>query len=88
MPNSDSQITETTSNKPDIPKNVKVGDIIVGRYTESEWYCSLLVYKSYSRTVTNMYLEDYENGPGFYVLPDDLVNSKRTEVYHRWFKNA
>ena len=58
------------------------------KWDNSEWYCSLLIYKSYSRTVTNMYLEDYENGAGFYVLPDDLVNSKKTETYHRWFKKS
>lgn len=56
------------------------------KWDDNEWYCSLLIFKSYSRTVTNMYLEDYEEGAGYYVLPDDLMKCKRTETYHRWFK--
>jgi uncharacterized protein YycO len=51
---------------------------------ENEWYCSLLVFKAYSRTVTNMYLESYEPSSGFYVTPEDLAQSKRSMAYHHW----
>lgn len=51
---------------------------------ENEWYCSLVVFKAYSRTVTNMYLESYEPTAGFFVMPEDLVQSKRSIVYHHW----
>lgn len=54
------------------------------KWDENEWYCSLLVFKSYSRTVTNMYLESYEPSSGFFVTPEDLVQSKRSTVYHHW----
>ena len=49
------------------------------------WYCSLLIFKSYSRTVTNMRLENYKPAAGWYVVPEDLVKSKRSTIYHRWF---
>jgi hypothetical protein len=55
------------------------------KWDEGEWYCSLLIFKSYSRTVTNMYLESYEPLSGFFVTPEDLVQSKRSVVYHKWF---
>ncbi|MBU0459142.1 hypothetical protein KJ652_05540 [Patescibacteria group bacterium] len=54
------------------------------KWDENEWYCSLLVFKSYSRTVTNMYLESYEPSSGFFVTPEDLVQSKRSAIYHHW----
>ena len=54
------------------------------KWDEKEWYCSLLIFKSYSRTVTNMYLESYEPLSGFFVTPEDLVQSKRSVVYHKW----
>ena len=54
------------------------------KWDEQEWYCSLLIFKSYSRTVTNMYLESYEPLSGFFVTPEDLVQSRRSAVYHRW----
>lgn len=38
MPSSDDpKITETVSKKPDIPKGVKAGDFIVGKFVKSEW---------------------------------------------------
>ena len=37
MPNNDSDITETTGKKPDIPRGVKIGDFLVARYLTSEW---------------------------------------------------
>ncbi|PIZ71932.1 hypothetical protein COY07_04035 [Candidatus Peregrinibacteria bacterium CG_4_10_14_0_2_um_filter_43_11] len=55
------------------------------KWNENSWYCSLLVYKSYSRTVTGMYLETYDDvRAGFLVTPEDLLNSKRTKVYFSW----
>jgi|SRR3989344_1805073 len=54
------------------------------KWNTERWYCSLLIFKSYSRTVTNMYLEAYEPAAGFYVMPEDLVQSKRSAVYHMW----
>jgi hypothetical protein len=69
------------------------------KWDENEWYCSLLIFKSYSMNITDMYLEDYswkdENGillstrlsSGFWVTPEDLVDSRRSEVYHSWTRN-
>lgn len=54
------------------------------KWDEKEWYCSLLIFKSYSRIITNMYLESYEPLSGFFVTPEDLVQSKRSAVYHKW----
>lgn len=55
------------------------------KWDESSWYCSLLIYKSYSRTVTGMYLESYDDiRAGFFVTPEDLLDSKRTEEYFAW----
>ncbi len=55
------------------------------KWDENSWYCSLLVYKSYSRTATGMYLEDYNDiRAGLFVTPEDLLKSKRTEEYFAW----
>lgn len=55
------------------------------KWSESSWYCSLLIYKSYSRTITSMYLESYEDiRAGFFVTPEDLFDSKRTKEYFAW----
>ena len=40
-------------------KNKDPYNIDATKWDENEWYCSLLVYKSYSKTITGMYLEDY-----------------------------
>lgn len=59
------------------------------KWNESSWYCSSLVYKSYSRTITGMYLETFDDiRAGFFVTPEDLLDSKRTEEYFAWkYKN-
>lgn len=54
------------------------------KWDENEWYCSLLIYKAYSRTVTNMRLESSIKPPGFFVTPEDLVDSRRSVVCHIW----
>jgi len=64
------------------------------KWDENEWYCSLLVFKAYSRTITGMYLESYgvdENSSfyekissGFFVKPDDIQDSKNSEGYFTW----
>ncbi len=60
------------------------------KWSESQWYCSLLIYKSYSRTVTGMYLETYGRSydikAGPLVTPEDLVDSPRSQVYFSWKK--
>lgn len=60
------------------------------KWNENQWYCSLLIYKSYSRTVTGMYLESYGNPSslrtGPMVTPEDLVDSPRSKIYHIWKK--
>ncbi|MFA6305966.1 MAG: YiiX/YebB-like N1pC/P60 family cysteine hydrolase [Candidatus Gracilibacteria bacterium] len=59
--------------------------ILASKWSESKWYCSLLIYKSYSRTVTDMYLESYVIA-GPMVTPEDLVDSPRSKAYHTWKK--
>ena len=54
------------------------------KWDENEWYCSLLIFKAYSRTVTDMYLESYVPVPGYWVTPEDLVGSRRSAAYHHW----
>lgn len=54
------------------------------KWDENEWYCSLLIYKAYSRTVTGLYLESNYPFPGLWVTPEDLVDSRRSIVYHHW----
>jgi hypothetical protein len=67
------------------------------KWNTKEWYCSKLIFKAYSLTVTNMYLESYHligalftgrSNSGPMVTPEDLVDSKRSEVYHSWKKKA
>jgi len=62
--------------------------ILATKWSESKWYCSLLIYKSYSRTVTDMYLENYGGSNGLLegpmVTPEDLVDSPRSQVYSSW----
>ncbi|OGF37812.1 hypothetical protein A2482_03775 [Candidatus Falkowbacteria bacterium RIFOXYC2_FULL_48_21] len=64
--------------------------IAVTKWTESKWYCSLLIYKSYSRAVTGMYLETYgqpyDVKAGPMVTPEDLVDSPRSQLYFSWKK--
>lgn len=59
-------------------------NILATKWSESKWYCSLLIYKSYSRTVTGMYLENYDGSEGPMVTPEDLVDSPRSQVYASW----
>lgn len=67
-------------------------DIATSKWNESKWYCSLLIYKSYSRTVTGMYLETYGRSydihAGPMVTPEDLVDSPRSRVYFTWKKET
>lgn len=64
--------------------------ITASKWSESKWYCSLLIYKSYSRTVTGMYLETYGRSydikAGPMVTPEDLADSPRSQVYFTWKK--
>jgi hypothetical protein len=46
------------------------------------WYCSKLIYKSYTMTLHSMNMETTPSG--FWVTPEDLLDSRRTEVYHTW----
>lgn len=66
--------------------------IAASKWNESKWYCSLLIYKSYSRTITGMYLETYGDSydikAGPMVTPEDLVDSPRSRVYFTWKKEA
>lgn len=65
-------------------------NILATKWRESKWYCSLLIYKSYSRTVTGMYLENYGGSndllEGPIVTPEDLVDSPRSKIYYSWKK--
>lgn len=67
-------------------------DIATSKWNESKWYCSLLIYKSYSRTVTGMCLETYGRSydikAGPMVTPEDLVDSPRSRVYFTWKKET
>lgn len=64
--------------------------IKTSKWNESKWYCSLLVYKSYSKSVTGMYLETYGRSydikAGPMVTPADLVDSPRSQIYFTWEK--
>lgn len=64
--------------------------ILASKWSESKWYCSLLIYKSYSRTVTGMYLETYGRSSDLHagpmVTPEDLVDSPRSQTYFIWKK--
>lgn len=66
--------------------------IATSKWNESKWYCSLLIYKSYSRSVTGMYLETYGRSydikAGPIVTPEDLVDSPRSRLYFIWEKEA
>lgn len=59
------------------------------KWNENSWYCSSLIYKSYSRTITDMHLETHDDiRAGFFVTPEDLLNSKKTKQYFSWqYKN-
>ncbi len=65
--------------------------ITATKWSESKWYCSLLVYKSYSRSITGMYLETYgrprDIKAGYVVTPEDLFDSPRSKVYFSWKKS-
>lgn len=64
--------------------------ITATKWSESKWYCSLLIYKSYSRSVTGVYLETYGRSydikAGPMVTPEDLVDSPRSQIYFTWKK--
>ncbi len=64
--------------------------ITATKWSESKWYCSLLIYKSYSRTITDMYLETYGRSydikAGPMVTPEDLADSPRSQTYFSWKK--
>lgn len=66
--------------------------ITATKWSESKWYCSLLIYKSYSRSVTGMYLETYGRSydikAGPMVTPEDLVDSPRSQIYFTWKKKT
>jgi hypothetical protein len=68
-------------------KNKEPYSEMASKWNENEWYCSLFIYKSYSRTITNMYLEDYSIKAGYWVTPEDLVDSKRSKVYFTWYNS-
>lgn len=60
-------------------------NIKASKWDEEEWYCSLLIYKSYSRVVSNMYLETSSDPrAGYYVTPEDLLKTKYTKQYFSW----
>lgn len=67
-------------------------NIFISKWNESQWYCSLLIYKSYSRTVTGMHLETYGRSydikAGPMVTPEDLVDSPRSRIYFSWKKES
>ena len=50
-----------------------------------------MVYKSYSRSITGMYLETYgrprDIKAGYVVTPEDLFDSPRSKVYFSWKKS-
>ena len=71
------------------------------KWNDKSWYCSKLVFKSYSMTLDRMYLESYDFPSlwilpvarilktmsfWFYVTPEDLVDSKRTVAYYNFIK--
>ena len=64
--------------------------ITASKWSEGKWYCSLLIYKSYSRSVTDMYLETYGRSfdikAGRMVTPEDLADSPRSQLYFSWKK--
>jgi hypothetical protein len=64
--------------------------ILATKWSESKWYCSLLIYKSYSRTITGIYLETYGRSLDLYagpmVTPEDLADSPRSQTYFIWKK--
>jgi hypothetical protein len=66
--------------------------IIASKWSESNWYCSLLIYKSYSRTVSGMYLETYgrslDLNAGPMVTPEDLLDSPRSKTYFIWKRKS
>lgn len=66
--------------------------ITATKWSESKWYCSLLIYKSYSRSVSGMYLETYGRSydikAGPMVTPEDLADSPRSQVYFTWKKKS
>lgn len=66
--------------------------ILASKWSESKWYCSLLIYKSYARTVTGMYLETYGQSfdlrAGPMVTPEDLIDSPRSQTYFIWKKKT
>ena len=65
------------------------------KWDNDEYYCSKLVFKSYSMTIIWMHLEVYHS-PFFSVFwklsswptvtPEDLVESKKTEIYYHFIK--
>lgn len=71
--------------------------IHTSKWEDHKWYCSKLVFKSYSSVVKGMYLEDYhrEKDPkspndccaGPKVTPEDLVDGSRTFIFHQWKKS-
>lgn len=57
------------------------------KWDENFWYCSLLIYKCYSRTISGMYLETSDSHSirnGYYVTPEDLIKSHHTYQYFSW----
>ena len=70
------------------------------KWNDDDWYCSKLVFKAYSMTIW-MYLEVYQF-PSLWILPvakflktisswpavtpEDLIDSKRTEIYYHYKK--
>ena len=67
-------------------------EIATRKWNESKWYCSLLIYKSYSRAITGMYLETYGRSydikAGPMVTPEDLIDSPRSHIYFTWKKKT
>jgi uncharacterized protein YycO len=56
--------------------------IATTKFHTGYWYCSKLIFKSYTMTLYNMNMET--KPVGIWVTPEDLVDSRKTEVYHTW----
>ncbi|MBU1089527.1 hypothetical protein KKF38_01905 [Patescibacteria group bacterium] len=96
------KITEEEARKRAIKyARAQIGESFNGlssKWNTEGWYCSKLIFKAYSLSITDMYLESYlEAGDiltkpiikkissGYWVTPEDLVDSKRSEVYYTWY---
>lgn len=69
---------------------------VSSKWNENEWYCSKLLFKAYSMTIYDMYLEtyhfpflswDWKFSSWPWVTPEDLVDSRKTISYYHYIKN-